>query len=215
MDLLKELHNLYEAEIPGTGLVEIKDVVESFPTKARKAILALLSKHRLAINGVPILDNSDNDVISMIDEQLRDEKFPIQLSFDAAYGRTHHINMEYEDDEYKIGDSQLEYLGYEPERRHLLAGYTTFLDENIFNEEWDKAFEEETNEEFDYENHDHKEAYNHVWEQFKDYRGFIIVTLDVSEHGVSVVDHEIGEGRLYSDGYNLMKHQGIVDVILD
>lgn len=215
MDLLKELHNLYEAEIPGTGLVEIKDVVENFPTKARKAILALLKTERLAINGLPFLANSDNDVIYKLGDKLKDEKFSTTLNFEAPYG-DYNISVEYEDDTIDIRDSQMDYLGYDPRTNTLKAGYDIFIDESLFNEEWDKEFKNETGEEFDSDSPGHQEAFDHAWQQYLDYRAFLIVTVKVDDNGeIDIVDDEIGEGRLYPKGYQLMKAQGVVDVILD
>jgi hypothetical protein len=200
MQLLQELFAISEAEVPGTGQVEITDLIKYFPNTHDKAIQKLWGGHRLSFNGRPFFGSSGNDDVESamthsIDQYIsEDPGLVIPVGFEPVRfmndddSEEHWIDLNVE---FRINknDKQQVYVGFDPKRNQLLVGFDVWFNEQDFNDAWDEAFQKETGIDFDVDNEEHMKAFQAAHDEFKKKTvGHVLFRLDDNGSQFDVVN---------------------------
>lgn len=160
-----------EAEEPSSsGPVEVKDLVEFYPKNVRAAIMKLWGGPRLVYHGHKFFssENEAGDLYDMINVALKsyvndgheiEMSIPVQPAGDLDMG-----DMNYDA---TIDDYQEVYLGYDPKSDNLFVGIDAWLNEQDFNDAWDREFEKYTGVQYDEENEQHQAMFKDAWESYK------------------------------------------------
>lgn len=225
---LSEIKALTEAD-ENTKPAELKDIVQLYPTKARQAILAMSKKGRVLYNGKPLFDvgGDFSNLFHVADEYA--SRYVKELEFEKSIP----LDIELEDDKYwesydfeiRVDDAQEVYLGYRPSDNCLYIGYDVWLDENDFNENWDKQFKKNLGEEFDNDNEQHEKIFNKAWEYYKKHSANdgVLFKLVPSGQGFKAYEElkssDLGDkGGMFYEGIHRtpqFKTLGLVDIRLD
>lgn len=159
--------------VPPGGTVELKDLVKNFPNTYKKAVVTLAKSGRLTYGGEPVFDKGGeygpalDQAIASADELLEDEHTTTDLNIEMD-GSVADI-----DDggtftaDYPLGENQETFVGYSVSDNLLIIGYDVWLDEEIFNQDWDKEFERAFGMDFDHDDPDHAKIFDHAWKEFK------------------------------------------------
>lgn len=229
MKLIQELHNLYEAEVVGVNHVELADLVKHFPNNHKRAIEKLWGGERLTWNGIPFHgDGSESIYGGELDKAINKwssdgGELHVSLS-DIDYhpeegGDPQFIEVSYDQPINPIKDGQEVYMGFDPQSGDLYVGFDVWTDEEIFNEEWDKAFKNETGEEFDYDEPAHAKAFSAAHKEMTSGGMWMLFKLEHSGDGVVADVVEDGDGTFYSSnsrsGRAQVKSMGLIDLRLD
>lgn len=223
MKFLQELHNLFEAEVAGVNHVELEDLVKHFPNNHKKAIEKLWGGPRLTYNGVPFFaEGSGEDILGQAEAAVKAwhaDGGEVQVDYSNVSfeidGQEYNVELSYKENIDPTEDGQEVYMGYDADQNALFQGYDVHYSEEVFNEEWDKAFEEETSMQFDYDDPQHSKAYHAAFEEFKHGSGFIIFELTHEGDGMKADDVASGDGLFYPEGHKWAKQQGLIDLRLD
>lgn len=204
-------------EDDGKGLIEISTVVKDRkPEFAKKYLRAMWGKNRLAYHGMPFFGEGETGyqkIDAAVEEAIRQG-----LEVDVS------INVEGTDDldmdtlEYRalVLDHQEVYLGYDPKSDSLYVGIDAWLDENDFNEAWDREFENATGEKFDDENDEHQKLFQSAWKEYKDV-GFYGILFKLSDDLSEVEEELVMTGGFYAGIHRgqELKRMGLIDLRLD
>ena len=210
---------------------ELKDIVAGFPTKAKQAIRALWGKDRLEYRGMKFFSGGEfgkaydkaNDAI----EAFVKAGFKIEVSIpvkDSSRVEAIDPDSGFDAFEYEaeVADSQEVYLGYKKDEDKLYLGVDAWLEEESFNENWDKEFKRQFGTRFEYDEDSHQMLFNDIWSQYSK-MGFIGVlfelTWNASQDEFHVEDVQVSEpGKGFYQGiYNTstFKSLNLVDMRLD
>ena len=219
-----------EAEGPTGESAEIRDVLAAFSSPARQkaALNALWGKDRLEYNGMKFFSGNNLGPAYKKAEAAAEEAIKqgteVRVSIplpgnlvDAIDPDAHWDDLEYEA---TIADKQEVYVGYSPKNDQLYIGYDIWLDENDFNDAWDREFENAFGERFDDEDEDHQALFDAAWKQYRDYGHGILFELndDLTDANVALSSDEVGRpGMFYQSIHNSspFKNLGLVDIRLD
>lgn len=230
MSILKELLELYEAEVP----VELQKLVASYPTHHGKAIEKLWGGSRLVWHGERFFDHDDlgpaykkaeEAALQKIDDGITTStSVPIDAThYVADIGKedeeTGHADVEWEV-EFERRDVQECYLGYDPKKDKLYIGFDAGVGEEGFNDAFDDAFEEATGESFDMDNSDHYDIYEASRSEFNANKlGFWGLLFEITNHDGHYEAEEIAAfpDGFYKGVYPGFKraHKDVVDLRLD
>ena len=181
MKLLKELLNMSEnSGLASAGPVDLGDVIRYFPSKSEKAINALAKSGRLTFGGLQAFDDGEygqaiKQAIQTAEEYLKGGNATIDVDVHIEGTVDGRYEDEYETTDYPIDDFEQVAVGYTL-AGNIAVGYDFFLDENIFNDDWDSQFLVVFGTRFDLENPEHREVFNKAWAKWKDtaYRSVMI-----------------------------------------
>lgn len=226
IEIDEEVEEATKAKVGGP--VEVKDIVTNFPTKATKAIHALWGKDRLEYHGMKFFDGKEfgeayDAIHNAVDEHL-DEGFEVQETIsldsdlvDAIDKKAHWDEFEF-DMKIEKSEQQEVYIGYNPKNDHLVYGADAWLNEEEFNEEWDKAFKDNFGIDFDFDEETHHKLFMSVHEQYKKL-GFVGILFELALHGKEfrVVNSDYYSNGFYQGLYKTQhfKSRGLVDIRLD
>lgn len=174
---LAEIHSHYivEADEPGApdlngkGPIEVSDVLKYFPKNYQKVLRVLWGKPRLSFKGKPFFDEVYNDIDDAL-EQAKKDGYEVEMSIPVE--GTDELDMDELNYQAEVADTQEVYLGYSPSEDCLYVGVDVWLQEESFNEAWDREFENATGEEFDMDNEEHAKVFNSAWKEYRD-NGFV------------------------------------------
>lgn len=203
--MLKELLRLLEEQntLDKNKTYEIKDVVEFFPKGKDKLLRKFWgTEGGLTYKGQPLFTKNDlgpayDGIIKAGEEYINDpDEFYVVV---------------YDDLEVTASDSQECYLGYDPKSDTLWVGFDIWLDEESFNQEFDKKYPREDTE---------GKVFKEAWKEFQ--QSFIGVLLPLkSKDGKNfeVIKSRTIEmpGGFYKGIYNRneTKKLGLIDLRLD
>lgn len=198
--------------------VEIKDVVENFPSQYRKAIKAFQNNGRLRFGGDQVwtadgeYGQAINDAIKVATRLLKNE--PIDVEVDFNVGGT---ELSTSGDPSFTFDADVEevrevWMGYDVKSDQLLIGFDVWIGDNEFNDEWDEKFEQAFEEDFDMDNEEHEKVFNRAWKEFSNNQMFYgaIVSVNTGMHA----DMETPEmpGGFYRGPFKVLKKDNIVEL---
>lgn len=205
-------------EDDGTGLIEIAEVLKDRnPAMAKKYLRALWGKPRLAYHGKPFFGSGDtvyDDINAALERAI---KSGLEAPMSIPVGGTDELDMDELNYQATIADHQEVYLGYSPKNDKLYVGVDAWLNEEDFNEAWDREFENETGERYDDENEDHHAMFMNAWKEYQD-MGFIGILFELT--GDPIEDAEESTmipGGFYKGIYRgaTLKNMGLIDLRLD
>lgn len=208
-----KIADLLEAENNNndTKPVELKDVTKFFPKGHKKAVSSLLSKGRLVWNGKVVIaeDGSYGPALEQAHTKaesfLKKEKLEIEIDTD--------------DDVLVIEDKPAEvqevYAGYSKSDDTLLIGFDVWMDEEVFNQDWDDHFEKVQGETFDMENSSHEKQFKRAFKEWQD-KSFRGVLVSVTSSGKCSIVIDSAKG-FYAGVYrsNSFKSLDAIDFRLD
>lgn len=217
---LSDLVLLVEAAEP----VEIATLAANFPNTAAKAISQMLIKDRLLFN-----TRSFNDVYVDAVDKAENTKQTVELDLDInaykaleAIGADHwsSLNVEVE-----IDSAQEVYGGWSPtEPDCLYIGFDAWVNEEDFNEQFDKAFKKETGKSFDHDDESHSAIYSSIYESFrKNSTSSYLMKVKIGSNGVPIkattelAPGDAGNGMFYKAIYKSqsLKDLHLIDLRLD
>lgn len=209
---------IVQEEAPA-GPIELSDLTKYFPNTYRKAIQTLIKSDRLVFNGEklfkkdgdygPALDQASANAEALLKDEDNTIDFRVEMDGSVA---DIDDGGEFSAD-YPIDDAEEVYIGYDPRRKKLIVGFDAWLDEDIFNQDWDEQFERIFGEEFDYDNPKHEAIFDDAWEKFKK-GAFMGLVVEVDEDGNATFEDMPYEGGFYKGAYPSLKSR-LVDLRLD
>lgn len=213
---------IFEAEQAPAGPIELKDLIEYFPGNYAKAIQKMWGKDRLVYKGMKFFDKGGlgevyDKALEAIDEWYRDEDNKVNVYLPIPDGD----NLGMTEFEYEASVESLQevYVGYRPEGDRLYIGVDAWLDENDFNDEWDRKFKSETGKEYNEEYEDHSALFHDAWKKYTNMRGYgILFHVTFSSGGAAEVEVELESQGGFYGGVRKMspfKSLGLVDVRLN
>lgn len=221
MKALQELLALQEAD---KSLVEVADVVKSFPNKKRAAVEALLESNRLAWHGRPVMDiysDMEDAAKSFISNEMEFEVYLEVNGPDNEDGDYVDVVITYEIRDVSESDMQEVYLGYDADKDCMLMGFDVWAgNDDDFNTEFDEAFEKAVGEQYDHDNSSHEEVYNLAWKEYNDQNlAFFGAVVEIREENgaFTVSEAQIAPqpGGFYKRLYARMQRTADVDIRLD
>lgn len=224
MKLLQELHNLHEADLPGENKIEIADLIKHFPNNYKKAIERLWGGPRLAYHGIPFHDELMEQSADAVKEwSKRGGELHLDLSnipFTDEEGSESDIEVSYDEQIDPEKDGQEVYVGYNSDKDAVYFGYDFSRNEEVFNEEWDKAFKDATGEDFELKNKLHYKAFVAAHKEFnKEQNCWALFEMEFEDDKLVVKDVQTGPGLFYQregeGGHDVAKNDGLIDLRLD
>lgn len=187
-------------------LIELSELKEYFPNTYKKAVKSLAKSGRLVWNGAqvftksgdygPALENAVAEAEQFLND--RDTTIDVTLELDGAVADIDEHSTFTSD--YPVNENQEVYVGYDTRNNTMLVGFDVWLDEEIFNQDFDREFEETFGEDFNMGDADHEKIFNNVHTQFKE-EAFHGVLVAVSVQGKLRMDIALGRG-FYKGIYN-------------
>ena len=207
--------------------LELHDVVKFFPNTYKRVMSAKWGMDHpgtLMYHGHPFFASEEGEtaydhIEAAVKNILDDEEFGVEVNLtmdlrhldsdDDLQKDSHDFTFEA-----KVSDSQEVYLGYSPHDDALFVGYDVWIDEESFNEAWDREFREATGEEYDSDNPDHEAVFNGVWDHMKNDM-FFGMLFEVKEQGGHWVAEEVStrQGGFYKGIYRGDQHFKSLDLI--
>lgn len=200
--LLRELLE-EKTQIDKNKTYEIKDIVEFFPKGKEKLLQKFWGMDGgLTYKGQLLFTKNDlgpayEGVIKAGEDYINDpDKFYVMV-FDKL--------------EVNASDAQESYLGYDPKDDTLWVGFDVWLDEESFNQEFDKKYPREDVE---------GEVFKEAWEEFKkSFTGVLLPLKSKDGKKFKVIESKTIErpGGFYKGIYNRneTKKLGLIDLRLD
>lgn len=198
--------------------IELANVVKSFPNKHGEALQRLWGKSRLVWHGKKFFDEHGDlgpayqDAITAAKHHIEHSAGAIEnsIEFDGEIdGQEVSGTIDWES---KIdSDMQECYLGFDPKNDTLIVGFDGWINEEDFNEAFDKQFKKETGIEYDMDNKEHEAIFNKVWKEYQEKKlGFYGVAYEVTFDGTEEDAEEAlppMAGGFYRGTRNLLKQQ--------
>ena len=203
----------------GDKPIDLNDLLEFFPNTYKKAVSTLAKSGRLTWGGKKVF-TKDGDygpaleqAVADAESFLKDEKIEITLELDGAVA-----DLDEHSDftgEYELDEHQEVYVGFATRGEKLMIGFDVWLDEDNFNQDFDKEFETAFGEDYDGDNPDHEKIFNHTRDQFLK-QSFVGVLVGVDQDGNCDIEHS-APGGFYKGIYNdsIFKRLNAVDFRLD
>lgn len=223
--LIKELSQILTeaAEKP----INVSDLVVNFPNNFKKVLNDQWGKHRLAFKGLSFFGDDGvydqlNQVVSKFSRGRDFDGIQIELESVKEY-EDQTVKVEYTDKSDPTEYGQEVYLGFSPKQDVLIVAFDTSLQEDLFNENFDEAWESTfgRNEEFSFDNEEHEAVYNDLWDQYTKAHVYLVFELDVVGKKLKVtkqvdLPYRLDKG-FYSHGRSLVKQEypDIIDLRLD
>jgi len=191
-----------EAAPEGDKTYELKEVVKYFPNTLEKAVKTLAKSGRLTFSGELVFTKSGEygpalkQAIAEAEALLNNEETTIDVRTELD-GSVADIDDGGEfNDDYPVDEFQETFVGYAWKGDKLVIGFDAWLDEEIFNQDWDKHFEETFGEDFDMDNPKHEKIFNKAHKEFKDL-AFLGLVVEVNEDF-----HATMEDLPFPDGFH-------------
>ena len=211
--------HLLEAE-EATGPVEVADIVKNFPSQHKKALSKLWGGPRLVYHGMPFFDEIYDKLDAIIEKAQKRVEIEMEIDLDENLVDAIVKDAGWDTFEYmaKVEDSQEVYMGYSPKEDCLYVGIDAWLDEEEFNEAWDKQFKRNLHQEFEYEEPAHEKLFSSTHKKYQKL-GFQGVLFKMTMSGKNFKASEVmsnGNG-FYQGIYRTggFKSLGLVDLRLD
>lgn len=216
-----------DGEATGSEPIELKEIAKFYPKKAREAILALGRKGRVLYKGEPLFSPTGGisvlyeNAIDAGTEYLKNVELERSVPMDIEVDDEVWDSYEYES---RVDDSQEVYLGYRAADDCLYIGYDVWLEENDFNDNWDKQFKKYLGEEFDHENEQHAKIFDKAWKYFINHGFSVLFKLTYAQnaqfkaHEELRSDHISDKAGMFYEGIyrtSAFKSMGLVDIRLD
>jgi hypothetical protein len=214
-------HPIFEAEdgapdLNGKDPIEVADVIKYFPKNYMKVLRVLWGKPRLSYHGMSFFGDGDNaydKIDAAIKAAIKDGlEVPVSIDVDG----TDDLDMDSLNYDAPVSDYQEVYLGYQPSSDSLYVGIDAWLNEEDFNDAWDREFKNQTGESFDMDDEEHAKVFNSAWENYKD-SDFYGILFKLSKDLDDVEEVASIPGGFYKGIYraNTLKHLQLVDLRLD
>ena len=219
MKLIRELARISEAEEQKD--VDVVDIVKNFPSNHKKAIKILWGQERLTFNGLSFFGKGGiYDQLPKAVSQFCNSRSYSGIGVYVDFGEyaDNEIYVDYADttDPEKVG--QEVYMGYNPTSGELIVGYDTSLDEEVFNEEFEKQWKKTYNTPHDYDDPKQAKAYNVGWKEWQELRPYVAFSLTVENNVVKVKDEEAQDtDSFYSGGLHDLRNsmRSLINLRLD
>lgn len=201
MSILKELLALTEAERATRATVEINTIFAKAKHDLAKAkeLLAFVERNgsgtwhgdRIVVNGDGLLE--DGPVYRKIDSAVKhflkgDFEISIDQELDvsdlAGESAPGHIELSFKS-EVDVQEANLVYIGYDPVKDKMYAGYDIWASQDSFDEAFDSAFEKATGIDFDIEDEEHYAVLDKLHKEFNEKFMYWGVVFEVSNNGGS------------------------------
>lgn len=211
-----------EAAPLGDDPVELKDVMEYFPSQYRKAMKAFAKNGRLRFGGdVLFATDGDNgpallDAIKVAKRFLKDEPFELEIDFNTEntdlsepHGGDRHPGFTLEA---YAGESECVWVGYDVKADKLLLGFDAWINEDVFNDAWDEEFEQAFGEDFDMDNEDHEKVFAKAWKEFSNKQSMFGAVVEVNSGMHASMEDMPSEGGFYRGSFKNMDKTNIVEL---
>jgi len=172
---------------------DLKEVVKYFPNTMEKAVKTLAKSGRLTFGGAQVFTKSGDygpalkQAIAEAEALLKDKDTTVDVRTELD-GSVADIDDGGEfNDDYPVDDFQETFVGFSFKGDKLVIGFDAWLDEEIFNQDWDKHFEETFGEDFDMENPKHEKIFNKAHKEFKQ-TAFLGLLVEVNEDFHATMD---------------------------
>ena len=207
-----------EAAPLGDDPVDLKDVVKYFPSQHKKAIKAFARTGRLTFGGQKVFDeggqNGDalDEAIQMAKRFLEHEPVEVSVMFDTE-GTDLEMDRDMSHWEFdgKIHEAQPVWVGYNTKTDDLVLGFDVWLDEEVFNQEWDNKWDDAFDESFDMDNEEHEKVFNRAWKKYSQNQFFGAI-VEVNSNMHASMNTEIMDGGFYRGPYKVMKKDAILEL---
>ena len=205
----------------GDKPIELEDLLKYFPNTYMKAVKTLANSGRLVWDGKQVFTKSGEygpalkQAVAEAEQFLRDEDTTVDITVEMD-GSVADIDDGGDfTSAYPLDDFQEVYVGYSTKGKHLLIGFDCWIDEEIFNQDWDTEFEKTFGEDFDGDDPKHAKIFSKAWKEFKE-NSFIGALVMVDQAGHCELDLTM-PGGFYKGIYNnsIFKHERAVDFRLD
>ncbi len=216
---LSEIKLLEAVESAPAGPIELKDLIKYFPGTYAKAIAKMWGKDRLVYKGMKFFDKGGlgeayDKANDAIEAWIKDEDNKVEVALPVNVGIMDEFIYEA-----SIDDVQEVYVGYRPDGDELYVGVDAWLDENDFNENWDREFKKASGETYDEENEEHSDAFHTAWKEYTSMGGYgILFHISFSPSGQAEATVELESQGGFYRGVRAMspfKSLGLVDIRLD
>jgi hypothetical protein len=216
-----KLHEIAQEESPaGDKQIELQDLVKNFPNTYTKAVVTLAKSGRLTFGGKQVFTKSGEygpaleQAVASAEALLKDKDTTVDVNIEmdgsvADIDEHAHHNADFPVDEF-----QEVYAGYSPRENKLVIGFDVWLDEEIFNQDWDKNFEDTFGEDFDHSNPAHEKIFNKAHKEFQK-TSFMGIAVEVNESDVAKMDMSPFSGGFYQGAYPELRRLKLIDLRLD
>jgi hypothetical protein len=207
-------------EAPAGQPIELKELTKYFPNTYEKAARTLAKSGRLMFGGEAVFTKSGEygpaleRAIAEAEALLKDESSTVNIRLELD-GTVADIDEHGEYDvDYPVTEAQEVYVGYSARGNKLIIGFDAWLDEEIFNQDFDKQFEETFGLDFDMDDDGHEKIFNATREQFQKY-SFMGLVVEVNEDFYATFEDMPYEGGFYRGAHPKLKSRRIIDLRLD
>ena len=201
-------------------VLELRDVVKFFPNTYARVIRAKWGSKQLTYRGMPFfVPDEDTSTRTVYDEvDAAEEYIRANVSVPVSYTPSKNdLGFEEMDADLNVADAREVYLGYDAQHNQLLIGFDLWLDEESFNQEFEKSFREQTGEEFDNDDPDHEAVFQSIWDQHKNAFAGGLFRLVPKGRGFEVEEEYVMGGGFYKGIYrqDFFKRMDLIDLRLD
>jgi hypothetical protein len=216
------MHLLEEslANTKETGPLEVADIVKNFPNRHKKFLSKIWGGPRLVYHGMPFFDEIYDKLDAVIEKAQKRVEIEIEIPLEEKLVDAISKDMGWDDFEYiaKVDDSQEVYMGYSPKEDCLYVGIDAWLDEEEFNEAWDKQFKRNMHQEFEYDEPSHSKLFSDAFKKYQKL-GFqgVLFKLTLSGKNFKATEVMSNGNGFYQGTYKSgeFKSLGLVDLRLD
>lgn len=196
--------------------LELKDLVKYFPNNYKRAVNTVAKAGRLTFGGMEVFEKGGNNgpalerAIAECEQFLKDKDNTVDVNIDMD-GTVADIDEHGTvTGDYPLDQFNLVYTGYTVRGDNLVLGFDVWLDEEIFNQDWDEQFEKTFGEEFDMEDPKHEKIFKKAHKEWQSF-SFMGVMLEVDEaFSVSMDSMPLPDG--FHKGLERMRSRmGLID----
>jgi len=207
-----------EAAPLGDDPVELKDVVEFFPSQYKKAIKAFAKKGRLRFGGDELFTSDGehgpalDDAIRVAQRFLKHEPINVEVEFNTAGTDLPEPSDRSFEIECDVEESTPVWVGYDTKQDMLLLGFDVWIGDNEFNDEWDNKFEDAFGEGFDQDNEDHDKVFDKAWKTFSNGQMFYGAIVQVNAGGHAEMEMPIMDGGFYRGPFKHLSKTNVIEL---
>lgn len=200
--------------------IEVADVIKNFPSQHKKALQKLWGGPRLVYHGMKFFDEIYDQIDDVLTKAMETVEVDISIPLDERFVHAINPKSQWLDFEYscRVDDMQEVYMGYDPKSDSLYVGIDGWINEEDFNEEWDKQFKRTMREDFEHDEPAHNKLFADAYKKYQKL-GFQGVLFKLNKRGRSFKASEVmsNDKGFYQGTYKSpdFKELGLVDLRLD
>lgn len=215
--------HLLEASLANTketGPLEVADIIKNFPNRHKKFLSKVWGGPRLVYHGMPFFDEIYDKVDAALQKAMERVEVDISIPLDERFVLAINPKSQWFEFEYscRVDDMQEVYMGYDPQADTLYVGVDGWINEEDFNEEWDKQFKRNMREDFELDEPTHRKLFDVAFKKYQKL-GFqgVLFKLTLSGKNFKATEVMSNGNGFYQGTYKSgeFKSLGLVDLRLD